>query len=396
MSSSPRLSQSKVKRHAARQRVKTFFEGQRHLRKGICLLNAGQYDRAAEELTRAAAINRDGEALPEFLLAALVGASRCEEASQRVSAQLERNPEDVTAIVRAAMLKWQDGDAQGAIQSLREAIALQPECAELHFQLGTMLAGSDEHEEAELRFTQAVTIDKNHVDALVGLAMCLGTRQSPGDALRHLERAQHLRPWDSRTALMMTIAARAAAQAGAPVAVRAEMPKERESDSDEAIEELSRVIERDPEFADALLSLNPGEVDEAAFAMLARTMQLAVARNPRHAELHFHCGRVLQRLGRTNEAIEAIERAVDLDPRYVKALILLARLYQQTDRFADATTRLEQTVLLGAEYADTYYLLGNLYRDTGQLERARWAYEHALKINSRYEAAQRALASLAA
>jgi tetratricopeptide (TPR) repeat protein len=325
-----------------------------------------------------------------------MGAGRCEEASQRASAQAQRDPKDVTATVRAALLTWKRGDAQGAIQSLRDAVARQPESAELHFQLGTMLAGMDEHEEAELRFTQAVTIDKNNVDALIGLAMCLGTRQSPGDALRHLERAQHLRPWDTRTALLMTIAARAAAQAGTPVAVRAEMPKDREADSDAAIEELSRVIERDPEFADALLALDPGEVDETAFAMLARTMQRAVARNPRHAELHFHCGRVLERVGRTTEAIEAIERAVDLDPRYVKALILLARLYQQTDRYADATTRLEQTVLLGAEFADTYYLLGNLYRDTGQLERARWAYEHALKINSRYEAAQRALASLAA
>jgi len=59
-------------------------------------------------------------------------------------------------------------------------------------------------------------------------------------------------------------------------------------------------------------------------------------------------------------------------------------------------TRLEQTIRLGAEYADTYYLLGNLYRDTGQLDRARWAYENALRINSRYEEARKALDTLAA
>ena len=105
---------------------------------------------------------------------------------------------------------------------------------------------------------------------------------------------------------------------------------------------------------------------------------------------------MLERLGRADEAIEATERAVGIDPRYVQALVQLAKLYQRTDRCADAATRLEQTVLLGAEYADTYYLLGNLYRDTGQLERARWAYEHALRINNRYEAARRALESLAA
>jgi len=378
-----------------RTALRRYFEAQRNLRTGLCCLNAGEYDRAVRLLSNAAHANPDSTDAATCLVRAMVGAGHMDSAQAKLEEGVARDPDNTTETVRLALLIWKKGKTAQAIARLRDAVARWPDSAEVHFQLGTLLAADDQTEEAELRFTQAVAIDHEHVDALVAMAMCMGTRCEPREAVRHLKKAQHLRPHDTRIALLLSIAARAARDNGTPIAVRAVMPRDRTVDH-ESIRQLARVIADEPEFADAVLSIDERDTDPSVFAMLARTLRIAIEYNPQQADLHYQCGRLLRRLGRTAEAIQAAERAVDIDPRFVRALVLLARLYQQTDRFEDAATRLEQTVLLGAEYADTYYLLGNLYRDCGQLHRARWAYEHALEINSRYEAAQKALESLAA
>lgn len=359
------------------------------------MLNAGEYDRAVQLLTLAANANPQSEDVATYLLSAHLHSSNARKAETVAENRADQNPDDVTKTVRLALTKWKLGKTHQAIAVLRDAVSRWPESAEIHFQLGTLLAAIDHHEEAEMRFTQAVAIHSGHVDALVALAMCMGAREEPKEAVRHLKRAQNARPHDTRIALLLSIAARAARDNGTPIALRARMATAPQT-NEESIAELARVIANEPEFAEAVLSIDQRDTDPSVFGTLAATLQQAIKLNPAQADLHFHCGCVLQRLGRTREAIAAAERAVDIDPRYVRAMILLAKLYQQTNRLDDAATRLEQTVLLGAEYADTYYLLGNLYRDTGQLQRARWAYEHALKINSRYEAAQKALESLAA
>ena len=375
--------------------LRTFYQGQRDLRKGICLLNAGQFDKAAELLTQASVASSGGGELGDCLLAALTGAGRFEDAAVESARLVEDDPENVGKIVHFAMLQWKSGQTRQAIRTLRQAIADHIDDAELHFQLGTMLAATDETEEAELRFTQAIAIDKNHAEALVNLAMCRGVRRDISGSLQYLERAQHLQPGNTRITLLLATAAAAARDVGDFVCVRAEMP-ENPTSSSVNMTKLGEAIQRDPEFVEAFLSLDETQVDESVFRLLIATLQQAIELNPHRANLHYLEGKVWARLGQHDDAIQAVERAVALDPRCIQALILLARLYESTDHSADATSRLEETLRLGAEYADTYLLLGNLYRDSGQLKRARWAYEKALEINERYDAAKEALAGLAA
>jgi len=279
---------------------------------------------------------------------------------------------------------------------LRDGIREDPESAEVHFQLGTLLAALEQYDEAELRFTQALSIDRDHAEALVSLAMCRGVRNAPSEAVTYLQRAQARRPHDARIGLLLAQAAKAIHQRGQVVGVRADIPAQEPMADQRGIEDLSRVIEAEPDFVDAFLSIPVGEVDEHVFAMLLKTLELALERQPEHAELHYHCGRVLDRLGRREDAICQNERAVQIDPKFTRALIELGKLYGKTDRSDDATSRLEQAVAAGADYADVHYLLGNLYRDRGQLNRARSAYRRALTINERYEAAQKALQALPA
>jgi tetratricopeptide (TPR) repeat protein len=375
--------------------VRQYFEARQHVRRGICHLNAGTFSEAAREFTEASRANPGSRSLAGYVADATRGVGRALGAKDSSATRAGRRDAAVDARIRHALSLWTSGRSLDAIAHLRDGVKENPEAAELHFQLATLLGARDETEEAELRFTQAVALCPDHADALVGLAMCEAARQSPQDALKHLQRAQRLRSGDARINLLLTMAVQAARQQGHAVPMLATMPGLDDADP-EVVEELSRVIEAEPDFVDAFLSLPASDVDDEVFSLLAATLKRALRRQPELADLHYHCGRVLARLGQRREAIDLTERAVTIDPKFVKALIHLARLYMQTDRLADAMTRLEETIRLGAEYADTYYLLGNLYRDTNQMERARWAYGKALGINEEYEAARRALADLAA
>ncbi|HRX85925.1 MAG TPA: tetratricopeptide repeat protein [Phycisphaerae bacterium] len=376
--------------------VRAHFAAQRSLRKGLCLLSAGVFAEAVKELSAAVRTNARSVDLSAHLVQALAASGRAGEAAEAAADHQAAHPRDVAGIVRLALAQWKGDDAAQAVQTLRAGVADHPESAELHFQLGTLLAALDQEEEAELRFVQAITIDKQHADALVALGLTKAARREIGEALRYLHDAQRLRPGDARIALLLAQAAQAAEAAGLHRPLPVEMPTAETILEHEAWAHLSRLIEREPEFVEAFLALDPEEVEPTVFELLALSLQQAIGRSPRFAALHYLRSRVLERLGRSDEAIAEAESAVDIDPRYVQALILLANLYGQTDRCADARRRLEETVALGVEYADAYYLLGNLYRDDGQVQRARWAYEQALRVNHGYTAARQALAALAA
>lgn len=378
------------------ERVRAHFQALRALRKGLCLLNAGIFEQAVSELSRAVRENQTGRDFSEYLVRAHLGAGQPHAAAQVAAEHQAAHPDDIPGIVRAALTQWKCGSAPEALAILREGVAANPESAELHFQLGTMLAALDQHEEAELRFVQALAIDKDHADAHAALALACGARGDLQEALRHLQRAQWLRPEDARIALLLAQVSQAARAAGLEPSLYIEMPRGEAGVDADSVTRLARLIEVEPEFVEAFLDLDPADVDAAAFELLAETLKKVIDRNPQRAALHYFRGRVLDRLGRAGEAIAAAEQAVRIEPRCVQALILLAELYAQTDRLHDACQRLEESLRLGAEYADTYYLLGNLYRDDGQLQQARWAYEQALRINADYAAARRALSTLAA
>lgn len=364
------------------------------VRRGIVALNARRFDDAANCFLQAIDIDPGDRALPSLLASAHVGAGEPQQAIRALRIAAETDGTDCTSRIRHALTLYETGHRTEAIQSLRDGLQADPESAELHFQLGTLLAAIEDYDEAELRFTQAVNIQPDHSEAAIGLALCHGARGNPAEAFRHLHALQARYPRDARIGLLLTQAAKAVHQQGLVPKVRAGLAGADSPADEKGVEELSRVIEGDPDFVDAFLSIPVGTVDPNVYTMLLRTMEKALQRQPEHAELHFHCGQLLERLGRRHEAIAESERAVVINPSYTRALIELAKLYQQTDRRVDALSRLEQAIDAGAKYADVYCLLGDLHRDGGEWNLAREAYRCALAINARFERAREALEAL--
>ncbi len=377
-------------------RLKNRSERIDRVRRGVCLVNAGKYEQAEATFRDVMADGEEDHSVSSYLAASLLGKGAPEAAADQFDRIVAEDSAQTTARIRHALALWSAQKCNEAIESLRSGIRENPECAELHFQLGTLLAAREHYEEAELRFTQVLNINPDHTSALVSYALCCAVRNAPNEALTYLRRAQARKPEDARIGLLLSQTAKALRQQGLAVRIRAQMPDTETANDQREIEELSRVIEGDPEFVDAFLTLPADRIDQRVFSLLLMTLQTALSRRPEHSELHYHCGRVLERLGRFDDAIEANERAVAIDPTFARALIELGKLYQKTDRMTDAKTRLERAIAAGAEYPDVYYLLGNVYQKQGLVSRARSAYRRALILNERYEAALTALKALPA
>lgn len=156
------------------------------VRRSACLLNASLFDAAIAELS-AARQSSDVDLIDDFL-----------------------RPNGPWTVVP---------DATAEMNRLRSAIARDPENADLHFQLGRLLIESSLWDEAELRFTQVLSIARDNVEAMIALAMCHSRRSEHDSAVGHLQRAQAARPGDAAIALLLARSAKAAQDEGTPIHV---------------------------------------------------------------------------------------------------------------------------------------------------------------------------------
>jgi tetratricopeptide (TPR) repeat protein len=150
-----------------------------------------------------------------------------------------------------------------------------------------------------------------------------------------------------------------------------------------------RALQRDPELAEAITSV--GKVlcwHEWNFAGAEQQLQRAVALSPNYAEAHYVLGTALPLVGRLDEAIEAIRKALALDPLSASysewlARFLLYRLdYEGAIAEAQKTFELDEGSLRAPLYIGSAYLaLGDAetalkwYRRAQGLEKAVRSYD---------------------
>jgi adenylate cyclase len=133
----------------------------------------------------------------------------------------------------------------------------------------------------------------------------------------------------------------------------------------------ARALEYDPNLADAMTSL--GKVlcwYEWDFAAAARQLERAVSVNPSYAEAHYVLGTTLPAIGRLDEAIEAMRKAITLDPLSAQFSRWLGRFLLYSGDFAGAIAQNLKTLELDAGYFQAYLDIGAAHLALGDPEQA--------------------------
>lgn len=371
-----------------------FYLARAHYEVAMAMFQNKRFPDAAHHFRMASELSPEGMSVGRYLAACYAANRQYSMASIELERILERRPADTDARVRLALICRREGLVVQGMSVLIEGLRFKPDDPELHYQLGVLHASVEEWTEAGDCFARALQLDETHAPACERMAQCCSVQGRHGEALHFLERANRADPSDARIAWQLCLLAPQKSPHADPVRLKRMGTVEHQRVEQAAIERLSHAILDEPEFVESFLSLPETHVDGEVFALLAGTLEHALAAQPQYADLHYHCGSIYRRLGSALPAITHVEQAVSINPRYIDALILLARLYGETDRCDEGITRLFQAIEAGGDYPDVHFLLGRLAQRAGRMDLARASYETALAHNQSYHEAAEALAAL--
>jgi serine/threonine-protein kinase len=222
----------------------------------------------------------------------------------------QQHPGDFWACYTLADALWGKKPAE-CIRYYQAALAIRPDAAVAHHNVGRALANVGRIDEAIEHFQEAVHLEKKYGHAVSNLGAALNRKGRRTEALEWTQKAMTL---DGRSAKIHVNLADVLDDLGR---------------TEEAAEVYRRAIELEPNFLPArynlaltLIKLN--RLDEAI-----EHYELTRRLDPTSALPHLGIGKLRKRQGRIDEAIAELQDAIRLDPELVEAHSLLGDCWRE-------------------------------------------------------------------
>ena len=147
----------------------------------------------------------------------------------------------------------------------------------------------------------------------------------------------------------------------------------------EAVEELKRVMERQPQNDNAHRLLSDIHIDLSQWDAAVDEAKVATSLRPTYWRNHSQLGFAYLSAGKYDEAAEAYRRVVELQPDSVRGYQALGTALQAAGRNDQALEQYEKAIGIGASWG-TYSNVGTLYFWRGNYQKAADAYARALEL----------------
>jgi tetratricopeptide (TPR) repeat protein len=121
-----------------------------------------------------------------------------------------------------------------------------------------------------------------------------------------------------------------------------------------------------------------GKTDDAL-----KDLNRAIELRPAHALSHYNRGHIYARIGRSNEALNDYSRSITLDPEHINSLIERGVLYSKLGELNRALEDLNNAEKLAPNNTGVFNNRGIIYKKLGQWENSLNDYNRALQLNPR-------------
>jgi tetratricopeptide (TPR) repeat protein len=175
-------------------------------------------------------------------------------------------------------------DRATAADAYRKALALAPNVADTHFNVGQVAVDEDRYDDAIAEFRRAAEIEPRYADAYDMLGFCMRQLHRPDEAATYFRKA----------------------------------------------------IELDPRHWKAIFNLARVQKDQGDLAGAAANFQKTLEINPDQPDAYFHLADCLRRMGKTDPAILVMEELTRIHPENAEAHWSLAALLRSVGRGAEA------------------------------------------------------------
>ncbi len=321
---------------------------------------------------------------------------RIAEGRKLVDVVLAAEPSNPGGLFVKAKIDMADNKLEDAVQALRSAIDVRPDWAEAHFLLGTALRLTGQRSAARTELARALEIDASLVEARRVLAEVhadLGEHEyAVEEGRRYLQQKPDAHDTRVRVAQSLVLLGRldeALSEVNSiPESARDESVDfalgriyTAKGDNTKARDLLLQALEKRPNHPDILRGLlqieeKMGKTDES----LAR-IQKAVADKPDDAKLQQLGSVVALAQGRVDEATKFLEHAIEIAPDDMTSYQQLADLYVRTGRTTQTIEIYEKALERKPDQPRIHHFLGVLYEYGGKPEVAVTHYEEAIKLS---------------
>ncbi|HEX4146491.1 MAG TPA: tetratricopeptide repeat protein [Pirellulales bacterium] len=281
---------------------------------------------------------------------------------------------ELEALLALARREHRAGRLAETAEACHRILALRPDLAEVHNDLGIILARQGDLGQAGARFEQAITVSPGYTQAHINLGNVLLGQGRLDEAIARYEHALAQRPDDAQAHYNL---AGALKQQGKLERARAH---------------YQRAIALRPDHAEAHNNLGNVLVSQGLLDQAAAHFVQALTLRPNYAEAHLNLGNVLLGQRKLDEAAARYESALALRPDLAEAAYNLGNVLLKQGRLDEATARYQQALALRPQYSDAHYNLGFILREQGRLDEAAARYERALELRPDLADAQLGLA----
>lgn len=281
--------------------------GLAHYYLGLRLAEQGRAVAAVAELRQAAALSPRDPRPAEALLGTLLAQGQTTEARAELARVQAAWPQSAVVWLSQGRLAYQEHDYLAALEAFRKVTELAPRERRGWYALGRSLRELRRGDEARAAFRRALELDPQHPDTLAMLGRCEIDAGENGEALRVLRRALAVNPEHAAT---------------------------------------NRYL------AEVLCQQQPA--DAAMLAEAKDAALRAVRAMPGMGPAWFWLAKIYHRTGQTDQAMGALQWALNLEPRDESTLQLLCELLVKTGSKAESSAlraRLHRVHALNVELA---------------------------------------------
>jgi tetratricopeptide (TPR) repeat protein len=248
---------------------------------------------------------------------------------------------------------FKSGKFQEAVVQFRNAIQIDPNYAESHYQLGRGYLAIRNPEAAFKEITQAVTLQPGHKEAQVQLAALLIARREFDKASAALQRVLEQDP--NHVEAHAVLAQKYAATRDLPA----------------AIGEMETAIRLAPARTEFYTALSIFHLSSGQAAKAEEVLKSAIAANPKSLDAVLSLAQFYYRTQRKLAEAEAQARAgIALDPKSVFPRVLLGEILTSANRLPEAEQILLELRKIAPDNPTAYNALALFYESTGQKEKA--------------------------
>jgi len=282
-------------------------------------------------------------------------------------------------LLQAAVAHHNAGQLAQAEATYRQVLQIEPAHPDANHNLGILAMQVGQPASALRYLENAWKIAPFNEQFCLALTDCLLTLDRSNDALRTINNAAPYQFNSSQAQHLLQLAKSIASGKRPPLSVEREVLTLFNAGQHAMLEDrITPLMSQYPNWGTGwqLLGIALASQNRNAETAFRRAVELS----PDDADAHNNLGKTLQDLGQLESAVASYRRALEIKPDYAEALSNLGNALQKLGQLESAVSSCRRALEIKPDYAEAHFNLGNALQDLVQLESAVASYRRALEI----------------